>query len=151
MPLHSQYLAILSVIEQRYAEKGNIGRLRKAEQAIWFADRLTLHLYSGGFQEYFFAYDGRFVWKALWALETIKAPKTAELLRQAIQVYPILSSVRDEELRQMLLLDLPILVEDRWLVLDARFLNSSEIIASRVVRYAQQQRIFAHIFGPTSN
>jgi len=88
---------------------------------------------NGGFNQYFFNSSGEYAHETLNGLKEINAPKMANILNEAIEVFPIAPIPKDTEKRRTLMEDLPENISDRWDMLDHNFYEYPENLAELVI------------------
>lgn len=114
--------------------------LNEYEKNVLFIEMLEGEVNNGGFDQYFFNSSGEFAHETLNALESINAPKMAELLNQAINIFPNLPIPKDTETRRELMEDLPENISDKWDNLDDNFYEYPENLAGLVIEYVKKNK-----------
>lgn len=74
-------------LQDRIVSHG-IASLTEAERQMYGIHWLFLETYNGGLHQFFFNDVGQFAQAALNGLEAVGAPKTADIIRRAIAIFP---------------------------------------------------------------
>jgi len=114
--------------------------LNQFEKNVLYVAMLEGQVNNGGFDQYFFNSSGEYAHETLRALEEIDAPKMAELLNQAIQLFPTLPIPKDTEIRREFLIELPENISDKWDKLDDKFYEYPENLVGLVIEYVKKNR-----------
>ncbi len=110
-------------------------------QTFFLCAALDAEVNNGGFDAFFYNSTGKWGPETVGALETVGAPKTAELLRQFLAPFPQAPYPRDQEERNELLLALPDSITDNLNALDdVFFANPDGLLQDLYVSYAREHR-----------
>ncbi len=118
----------------------NFESLNEYEKNVIFIEMLEGQVNNGGFDQYFFNSSGEYAHETLTALESINAPKIAELLNQAIKIFPTLPIPKDTEIRREFMQDTPETITDKWDKLDDQFYEYPENLAGLVIEYVKNNK-----------
>ncbi len=133
-------LGIGQLLWDKTKDDENLESLNQFEKNVLFLDMLEGQVNNGGFDQYFFNSSGEYAHETLTALEEIGAYKTAELLEQAIKVFPQLPIPKDTEQRRELMKNLPQQVSDVWGQLDDEFYEYPDNIAGLAIEYVKNNK-----------
>jgi hypothetical protein len=111
--------------------------LNDFEKNVIFIEMLEGEVNNGGFDQYFFNSSGEYAHETLKALAEINAPKMAEILNQAIKVFPSLPIPKDTGVRRELMEDLPEEISYKWDKLDNEFYEYPENLSGLVIEYVK--------------
>lgn len=82
-----------------------LGDLSAPQRVFYLNQSLEREVNNGGFHQFFFNSSGDNAGETIGSLEAIGAEKTAELLRQAMMVFPDGKVPRDPDERQVLMVE----------------------------------------------
>ena len=114
--------------------------LNQLEKNVLFVEMLEGQVNNGGFDQYFFNSSGEYAHETLNALEEIKAPQMAELLNQAIKVFPSLPIPKDTEQRRECMEGISESISETWDKLDDLFYKYPENLAGLVIEYVKTNK-----------
>lgn len=128
--------AIGEIIWQKKEETEEFSDLTDAEKVFVFIDIFEGAMGEGGLQFFFKSEAGNFVEEIITSYKEIKAPKTAELIANAVKIFPKKYSI-DLEDRQALIAKADEEVLSGWEDLDEIFFTNEteEDVVSLIVEY----------------
>jgi len=98
-------IALSSVLDEKTDYGERLEELAPAAQVFYLCNALDAKVNSDGFYGFLLESWGRWTPETVDALETVGAPKTAELLRRAAALFPAGPFPRDDGEREELLLE----------------------------------------------
>jgi hypothetical protein len=110
--------------------------LNQYEMNILFIEFIEKQVNAGGFDQYFFNDSGQFAHETLNFLREINATKTAEILNNAIKVFPKNTVPKDLEHRQ----DLMEGISENWGKLDDDFREKPENLTKLTIEYVKANK-----------
>lgn len=114
--------------------------LTEAEKTVLYIGMLEGEVNNGGFDQFFFNSTGDHCYEVLNACKIIGALKTADLVEQAIQHFPVLPVPKDLEIRREAMEDTSEATTDKWSSLDDAFYEYEDDIAALVVEYVKKTK-----------
>jgi hypothetical protein len=122
-------------------EAGGLEALTPSERWMYALTWLCIETNGGGLHQFFFNSAGQFAADAVLGLDTVSASKSANILRQAIALFPRGHVPTDLEDRRLVMDELPEDVEwDRLSELTQEFWKANENLAQLVEVYVASHR-----------
>ncbi|MAG42988.1 MAG: hypothetical protein CMH95_01605 [Oceanospirillaceae bacterium] len=131
------FLQITDVIYDKEAESG-YDSLNEAEKTVFCLDQLLREMENGGFVQFVHHEAGAKAEDTLEALERIKAPVSAGLLDQIIDLFPDRNVPSDEDDRIDAFDNIESEHADKIAALDDRFYDSGENLVGFTLRFVQK-------------
>ena len=131
------FLQITDVIYDKEAESG-YDSLNEAEKTVFCLDQLLREMENGGFVQFVHHEAGAKAEDTLEALERIKAPVSAGLLDQIIDLFPDRNVPSDEDDRIDAFDNIESEHADKIAALDDRFYDSGENLVGLTLRFVQK-------------
>lgn len=128
--------AIGTLIYEKKQETEDFSALTDEEKVFVFIDIFEGAMGEGGFHFFFNAEAGNFVEEIITSYQEINAPKTAELIANAVKIFPKKYTI-DENERQVLIAQADEEILSGWEDLDEIFFNNEtdEDVVSLIVAY----------------
>jgi len=128
--------AIGTLIYEKKQETEDFSALTDEEKVFVFVDIFEGAMGEGGFHFFFNAEAGNFVEEIITSYQEIKAPKTAELIANAVKIFPKKYTI-DEEERKALIAKADEEILSGWEDLDEIFFTNEteEDVVSLIVDY----------------
>jgi len=121
-------------------EQSGFDSLTDAEKNFHYIYWLEAEVNNGGFDQYFFNSAGDHAQDAVGALQAIGANHTAQLLREAMAVFPEGLAPHDRGLRQEQLLEIGEEGEELLNGLDSKFYEYNDNLTVLLVAYVRQHK-----------
>jgi hypothetical protein len=119
------------------ASDDNFSDLTEPERVFIYIDLLEAQVNNGGFDQFFFNSSGDHAHEILAAYKTIKAYKTADLIEEAIKLFPTLPVPKDTTTRRELMQDLDEKISEEWHQLDDKFYEYEDNIPELIIEYVK--------------
>ena len=132
-------IALSDLVCERCYDHG-FEALQPAERVAFCVDTLEREVNNGGFSQFFTNSSGDTALETLEALQTIGAPQAAELLRQALAVFPGSRPSRDRDERTEFIDALDDATQARLGDLDGRFYEYPDDLTALMRKYVQANR-----------
>lgn len=114
--------------------------LNEFQKSVIFIEMLEGQVNNGEFDQYFFNSSGEYAHETLKALEEINALNMAEILNQAIKIFPSSPIPKDTEVRRELMESLPEAILDKWDKIDDELYEYPENIAGLAIKYVKEKK-----------
>ncbi len=141
LQLENETDAIIALSDYVCAQERQLGfdSLPEAGKVFYCVYWIEAEVNNGGFNQYFFN-GGEYAQDAVKALETIGAKYTAQLLREAMSVFPSGVAPRDHDQCQNELLAIGTESEELLNELDTRFYEYNDPISTLLLGYMRRHR-----------
>jgi hypothetical protein len=136
----SEILIALSQHVQQKVNSGGIESLAQAEKTFHYIYWLEAEINNGGFDQYFFNSAGDHAQDVPGALEEIGAGFTAQLVREAMEVFPGGKAPQDRNERQEMLLNIGGQGDALLNELDSRFYEYHDDLSALMLAFLRQRK-----------
>jgi len=117
-----------------------LGKLTEPQKHFYFNQNLEREVNNGGFSQFFFNSSGNFTHETVVSLNAIGANKTAKILQEAIDQFPLSKVPIDQEERRELLEKIESEADPIWSELDQQFYNYEDDLNELNIQYIKQNR-----------
>jgi hypothetical protein len=132
-------IALSDLVFPRYDRDG-FAALTPAERVAYCIDALEREVNNGGFDQFFWNSSGDTAHETHAALLEIGAAAAAELVQEAIAVFPGGKVPTDRAQREKVLESLPESAREKWHELDGRFYDYPDDLTTLMRGYVQAHR-----------
>ena len=136
----NEILIAVSEGVQRKINASGIDGLTQAERVFHYVYLLEAEVNNGGFDQYFFNSAGNHTQEVIGALEEIGANYTAQLVRDAIGVFPGGTAPRDRNQRQEILLEMGQAESELLNQVDSKFYEYRDDLSALMIAFVKQCR-----------
>lgn len=130
-------LAIGKIIGRKIPATDIFDNLNDYEKTFIYIDILEGEVTNGGFEQFFFNSSGAFSHEILEAYHRINADFTADIIYNAISLFPTLPVPKDLNIRRQVLLD-DASITSLWDDLDHQFAKSDENITELLIDFIKR-------------
>lgn len=124
-----------TVLWNKSSEAKDLTELSQPEQDFIYIEIFKSELIHGGIFDFFYNTSGAYAYEVSEAYKAIDAKESAELISQAITIFPVLPVPKDIFDRRFFMSRLDTDVQEKWHVIEDSFLNSDEDIVTLLIDY----------------
>ncbi len=130
-------IAIGEILWKKTELSDNYENLTEAKKTFIFIEMLEAEVNNGGFDQYFFNSSGDYAIETLESLKRIKAHKTAKIITEAFEIFPIQPIPKDNEKRRTILKNINQNISNKWNQLEDNFYSNDENIGKLLLDYVK--------------
>jgi hypothetical protein len=113
----------------------NLYKLTEPQKTLYYLIIIDKEIYNGGFNQYFFNSGGDNAHEALNGFLEIGATKSAEIVKQAFDLWPNEIVPSDRFTRQDMLEDVEIYANDSWEKLDDEYWKDEDKLIEKLFQF----------------